>query len=77
MNHDQFWQIVQAACRSDPRMSDEWGRRLTASLTRIPAYEIIEWNHIFDKLVAAAHRPRVGGANALDAAVVGRIWTAI
>jgi hypothetical protein len=55
MTHNQFWQIVDTACRSDPRSSDEWDRRLIESLGQLPAEEIIEWNHIFDRLVADAY----------------------
>ena len=55
MNHDQFWQIIETACRSDRRATGEWDRRITAALAQLPADEIIEWNHIFDQLVAAAY----------------------
>ena len=54
MNEDQFWGIVQRACQSDSRSSELWSDRLVAELTQLPASEIIEWNHVFDRLVAQA-----------------------
>lgn len=56
MNLEQFWQIIHAACRADPRSSEQWSRRLTETLVQFSADEIVEWNHIFDRLVAAAYR---------------------
>ena len=55
MKEDIFWQIIETACRSDPRLVDEWNQLLIDELVRLPAIEIIEWNHIFDRLVAAAY----------------------
>lgn len=55
MNHDQFWEVIQTACRSDRRSTEQWSQRLTEVLGRYPADEIIEWNHIFDRFVARAY----------------------
>lgn len=56
MNHDQFWQVINAACRADTRSSDQWDSRLTEALTHLSADEIVEWDRIFDQHVAAAYR---------------------
>ena len=56
MTHDQFWQIIQLCCQSDPRSAEAWDTRLTEHLAQLPADEIIEWNHIFDQLAAQAYR---------------------
>jgi Protein of unknown function (DUF4240) len=55
MNQDIFWQIIETACRSDPHSVEEWNQRLVDELTKLLAAEIIEWNHIFDRMVAAAY----------------------
>jgi hypothetical protein len=55
MNHEQFWQVIENTCRSDPRSAGEWDERLIEALTRFPADEIIEWNHIFDRLAKTAY----------------------
>ena len=54
MDHARFWQVIETACRSDPS-SAEWDQRLTETLIRLPADEIIEWNHIFDRLAKSAY----------------------
>jgi len=56
MTHDQFWQIIDDTCQSDPRSSEEWDERLTDALAQLPAEEIIAWDHIFDQLAAQAYR---------------------
>ena len=56
MDEDRFWQIIDSACRSDPRSAEQWDGRLTEALAQLPADEIIEWNHIFDRLAARAYR---------------------
>ncbi len=55
MTRDQFWDIIQAACGSDRHWTDHWPERLTNELTRFSANEIVEWDRIFDQLVAAAY----------------------
>jgi len=54
MNEDRFWQIT-ADCNLRDFDSEEWASRLTLALQRLPSDEIIEWNHIFDRLAAAAY----------------------
>lgn len=54
MSREQFWQIIETACRSDSRLSHEWDQRLTEALSQLSADEIIEWNLLFDQFVAAA-----------------------
>lgn len=54
MTEDQFWEIIQFACRSDSRSSRDWDRNLTAKLTQLPPEEIVAWNHLFDRFVAQA-----------------------
>ena len=55
MDQDQFWRIVSQACRSDPNRSMKWDAQLQAELKKLPPDEIIEWNHIFDRLAARAY----------------------
>jgi hypothetical protein len=55
MTQDQFWQIIENAC-SDPRSAEEWDERLTEALTHLSAEEIVEWNHLFDRLAQQAYR---------------------
>lgn len=55
MNHNQFWDIVDEACQRDPRLAEEWDQRLFDALVKLPADEIIEWNHIFDRLAKTAY----------------------
>jgi len=55
MNHERFWSIVATACHSDPREEEEWDDRLRAELVNLQPDEIIEWNHIFDRLAARAY----------------------
>ncbi len=56
MTHDQFWQIIDTACCSDPRSAEDWDQRLTDALAQLPAEEIVEWDHEFDRLAAQAYR---------------------
>src|SRR5262245_20131129 len=56
MIHARFWQVIETACRSDPSSAEEWDERLTEALIQLPAEEIIEWNHIFDRLAKSAYR---------------------
>ena len=62
MNHTQFWEIVNEACQSDPHLAEEWDRRLTEVLKKYAADEIVEWNHIFDRLAKAAYFQDMWGA---------------
>jgi hypothetical protein len=62
VNEEIFWQIIDTACRSNPRLVDEWNQLLIDELVRRPAAEIIEWNHIFDRMVAAAYTSDLIGA---------------
>ena len=55
MNQERFWDIIAAACPPDPRRSGEWDDKLRAVLSNHPPDEIIEWNHIFDRLAAGAY----------------------
>jgi hypothetical protein len=62
MNQEQFWSIVAKACRSDPRHAEEWDQRLQAELEKLAPAEIIEWNHLFDRLAARAYTVDLWGA---------------
>ncbi len=55
MNNDQFWEIIQSACQSDRRRTEEWSSRLTELLAKLEAEEILEWDNIFEQFVAAAY----------------------
>ncbi len=52
----EFWRIIDNACHSDPKTSEEWAGQLTQELIKYPASEIIEWNHLFDQHAAKASR---------------------
>lgn len=62
MNLSEFWAIIAAACPSDPRRADEWDGQLQAELMKIAPDEIVEWNHIFDRLAARAYTADLWGA---------------
>jgi hypothetical protein len=55
VDESRFWGIVANACRSDPRRVEEWGPRLRAELEKLEPAEVVEWNHIFDRLAARAY----------------------
>ncbi len=55
MDHARFWQVIETACCSDPSSAEEWDQRLAEALIQLPADEIIEWNHIFDRLAKSAY----------------------
>ena len=55
MDQDQFWQVIAAARLAELPQTDDWSQRLEAELTRYSPDEIIEWNHIFDRLAAQAY----------------------
>jgi hypothetical protein len=55
MDEERFWKIVAKACRSDPRSAGKWDQRLQSALEKFKPAEIIEWNHIFDRLAARAY----------------------
>jgi hypothetical protein len=54
MTHEHFWTIIERACKSDRRLSDQWRGNLVAGLADLRADEIVEWNHLFDRFVANA-----------------------
>jgi hypothetical protein len=62
MDQNQFWKIVAEACRSDQNQLEEWDQQLRDVLVKLPADEIIEWNHIFDRLAAEAYTNDLWGA---------------
>jgi hypothetical protein len=43
-------------------MAEEWDERLQAALEKLEPGEIIEWNHIFDRLAARAYTVDLWGA---------------
>lgn len=55
MNQDHFWRIIAAARLDESSQTDGWSQRLEAELINCPPDEIIEWNHIFDRLAARAY----------------------
>lgn len=54
MNEERFWNIIAKAC-SNPHEAEDWDERLQAVLKKLKPDEIIEWNHIFDRLAAKAY----------------------
>lgn len=62
MNEERFWKIIANACHSDPSKAESWADRLETELKRIDADEIIEWNHIFDRMALRARTIDLWGA---------------
>ncbi len=62
MDEERFWKIIAKNCRSDPCKAEEWDERLQAELEKLEPDEIIEWNHIFDRLAARAYTVDLWGA---------------
>ena len=62
MEQDQFWDIIAKACRSDLHKTDEWDQKLQAALMQLEPAEIVEWNHVFDRLAARAYTVDLWGA---------------
>lgn len=62
MDEKRFWEIIAEACEADWRKADEWDQRLQDVLKTRPPDEIIEWNHIFDRLAAQAYTVDLWGA---------------
>jgi hypothetical protein len=54
MSDERFWQIIDRACRSNSCVSEQWHANLVFELQQLSPDEIVEWNHIFDRLVAQA-----------------------
>jgi Protein of unknown function (DUF4240) len=54
MNQECFWKII-ADCNLSAIDPNEWSEILITHLRKLPPEEIIEWNHIFDRFVAAAY----------------------
>jgi hypothetical protein len=62
MDEERFWKIIAQACRSDPRKAEQWDGRLQTALVKLDPDEIIEWDHIFDRLAARAYTVDLWGA---------------
>ena len=62
MDEAKFWNIIATACRPDPRKADGWADGLQVELEKCDPPEIIEWNHIFDRLAAQAYTVDLWGA---------------
>jgi hypothetical protein len=63
VDEPRFWAIIAKACRSNPRKAEEeWAERLQKALEKLPADEIVEWNHIFDRLATQAYTIDLWGA---------------
>lgn len=54
MTDEQFWGIIDLACKTQPRLPDRWHDNLVAELTKLSGDEIVAWNHLFDHFVAMA-----------------------
>ncbi|HTU22195.1 MAG TPA: DUF4240 domain-containing protein [Gemmataceae bacterium] len=62
MDQDLFWNIVAKACRSDARQAEAWDKRIQTELEQYGPNDIVEWNHIFDRLAAQAYTVDLWGA---------------
>src|SRR5262249_2159475 len=54
--------IISRACGSDLHKADQWDRNLEKELKHLDADEIVEWNHIFDRLAFRARTVNMWGA---------------
>lgn len=55
MHLDQFWQIIAASRPNREAHPETCYPRLVELLQELPADEIVEWNHIFDRLAREAY----------------------
>jgi len=62
VDQKEFWDIIAKACRSNPRKAEDWDLRIQSALEKLEPAEIIEWNHIFDRLAARAYTVDLWGA---------------
>lgn len=62
MNQVQFWDVIAKACQFDVHQAEEWDQKLRAALMQFEPAEIVEWNHIFDRLAARAYTVDLWGA---------------
>src|SRR3954470_5483147 len=62
MDEARVWKVVAQACRPNPPEAEEWDERRQASLEKLEPDDIIEWNHIFDRLAARAYTVDLWGA---------------
>src|SRR5689334_16696195 len=62
MSEQEFWGIVHKACESNLHQVEEWDYRLQQELEQQRPAEIIEWNHVFDRLAAQAYTIDLWGA---------------
>jgi hypothetical protein len=62
MNDDQFWHVISVACRLELSPDDDWAEELQAVLVNYDPAEIVEWNHIFDRMAARAYTIDLWGA---------------
>src|SRR6266545_1141201 len=62
MDQNQFWDIIAKVCQSDLHRADGWAEKLEAELVHYEAAEIVEWNHLFDRLAVRAYTVDLWGA---------------
>ncbi|QDV37343.1 DUF4240 domain-containing protein [Tautonia plasticadhaerens] len=62
MDQERFWGIIVRACRSDAERAEQWDQALQAELEKLEPDEIIEWDHLFDRLAAEAYTIGLWGA---------------
>lgn len=56
MTEDQFWDITQKACQSDPKTAEDWNEFLIEQLSSLTPDEVIAWDRHFERLTAAVYR---------------------
>src|SRR5438552_328287 len=59
MTEDEFWDHIRASRRVDPEAHAE---RLTARLAKLPEEEILDFDHLWDVVLARAYRTDLWGA---------------
>ena len=62
MDESRFWNLIGSVCRSDPKRAEQWDQDLVEALAQLPADDIVEWNHIFDRMAANAYSVDLWGA---------------
>ncbi|HWG46276.1 MAG TPA: DUF4240 domain-containing protein [Gemmataceae bacterium] len=61
MDQKSFWEVIAAACRSDPSAVDKWDETLTKELACLQPDDILEFDRIFDELADRAYRRDLWG----------------
>ena len=62
MNQQEFWELIERANLSEFDDPYEWDQPLQNELRKLPAEEIVEWNHILDQYAKDVYSLDMWGA---------------